>query len=68
VVIFILEKIAKFALKLTGMLLALFGIRYLLLFIGIIIPLEWFIIIGCGMMGMYGLVVLTFYILIVNLL
>ena len=63
-----MEKIIKFVSKVGVIILALFGVRYLLSFFGIIIPLEWFIIIGCGMMGMYGLVVLTFYILVVNLL
>ena len=67
-VIFILEKIAKVVFKISSVLLALFGIKYLLSFLGIIIPLEWFIIMGCGMLGMYGLIVILMYIFIIKLL
>jgi hypothetical protein len=68
VVIFILEKTAKILFKISGVLLALFGIKYLLSFLGVIIPLEWFIIMGCGMLGMYGLIVILMYIFIIKLL
>jgi hypothetical protein len=68
VVIFILEKTAKILFKVSGVLLALFGIKYLLSFLGVIIPLEWFIIMGCGMLGMYGLIVILMYIFIIKLL
>ena len=67
-VIFILEKMAKVVFKISGVLLALFGIKYLLSFLGIIIPLEWFVIMGCGMIGMYGLIVILMYIFIIKLL
>lgn len=67
-VIFILEKTAKILFKISGVLLALFGIKYLLSFLGVIIPLEWFIIMGCGMLGMYGLIVILMYIFIIKLL
>ena len=67
-VIFILEKTAKIFFKISGVLLALFGIKYLLSFLGVIIPLEWFIIMGCGMLGMYGLIVILMYIFIIKLL
>ena len=66
--IFILEKTAKILFKISGVLLALFGIKYLLSFLGVIIPLEWFIIMGCGMLGMYGLIVILMYIFIIKLL
>ena len=65
--IFIIEKIAKFLSKLAVMFLALFGVRYLLSFIGVIIPLEWFLIMSFGMMGLYGIVFLVFYIIYTNL-
>jgi len=66
-VIFIIEKIAKFLSRLGVMLLALFGVRYLLAFIGVIIPLEWFLIMSFGMMGLYGIIFLVFYIIYINL-
>ena len=66
VVIFILEKISKIFCKVAGIMMALFGVRYLLSFLGLIIPIEWFLIMGFGMMGMYGVIALTFYVIIKN--
>ena len=67
VVIFILEKVAKFALKISGVLLALLGVRYLLSFFGVIIPIEWFVIMGCGLVGMYGIVFIIIYIFFIKM-
>ena len=46
--------------------LALLGVRYLLSFIGIIIPLEWFLIMFFGMIGIYGIVFMIFYLIYIN--
>ena len=46
--------------------LALFGVRYLLSFFGIIIPLEWFLIMFCGMIGIYGIIFMVIYLLYIN--
>ena len=67
VVIFILEKVAKFALKISGVLLALLGGRYLLSFFGVIIPIEWLVIMGGGMVGMYGIVFIIIYIFFIKM-
>ena len=61
-----LEKIAKFVLKIGMMILALLGIRYILSFIGIIIPLEWFLIMFFGMIGAYGIVLMVIYVFYLN--
>lgn len=46
----------------------LFGVRYILAIIGIIIPLEWFVIMGAGMLGFYGIIVIIVYAIAINLL
>ncbi len=67
VVIFILEKISKIFCKVVGIMMALFGVRYLLSFLGLIIPIEWFVIMGCGMVGMYGIVFIIIYIFFIKM-
>ena len=54
-----LEKMAKFFLKILLMVFALFGVRYILAIIGIVIPLEWFIIMVGGMLGFYGIIIIV---------
>lgn len=61
-----MEKIIKFVSKVGVIILALFGVRYLLSFFGIIIPLEWFLIMFCGMIGIYGIIFMIFYLLYIN--
>jgi len=60
------EKIMKFASKVGVIMLALFGVRYLLSFIGVIVPLEWFLIMFFGMIGIYGIVVMIIYLIYIN--
>ena len=63
-----LEKMAKFFFKILLMIFALFGVRYILSIIGIIIPLEWFVIMIGGMLGFYGIIVIVMYAFFINLL
>jgi len=56
----------KFASKVGVIMLALFGVRYLLSFIGVIVPLEWFLIMFFGMIGIYGIVVMIIYLIYIN--
>lgn len=56
----------KFASKVGVIMLALFGVRYLLSFLGIIIPLQWFFIMFCGMIGIYGIIFMLIYLLYIN--
>ena len=61
-----LEKTVKFFLKILLMIFTLFGVRYILALIGVVIPLEWFIVMISGMLGFYGIVILIFYGLLIN--
>lgn len=61
-----LENAVKFFLKLFLMMFTLFGVRYILAIIGIIIPLEWFVIMGAGMLGFYGIIVIIIYAIMIN--
>lgn len=61
-----LEKTVKFFLKILLMIFTLFGVRYILSLIGVVIPLEWFIVMISGMLGFYGIVLLIFYGLLIN--
>lgn len=63
-----LEKMAKFLFKILLMVFALFGVRYILSIIGVIIPLEWFIIMVAGMLGFYGIIVIVLYAFFINFL
>lgn len=62
-----LEKSVKFLFKILLMVFTLFGVRYVLSLIGIVIPLEWFIIMVCGMIGFYGIIILVVYGVLINL-
>lgn len=62
----VLENAVKFFLKLFLMMFTLFGVRYILAIIGIIIPLEWFVIMGAGMLGFYGIIVIIVYAIMIN--
>ena len=62
-----LERMAKFFFKILLRVFALFGVRYILAIIGIIIPLEWFIIMVGGMLGFYGIIVIVMYAFFINL-
>lgn len=62
----VLENAVKLFLKLFLMMFTLFGVRYILAIIGIIIPLEWFVIMGAGMMGFYGIIVIIVYAIMIN--
>ena len=61
-----MEKLLKFTSKVGVIMLALFGVRYLLSFIGVIIPLEWFLIMFFGMIGIYGIILMIFYLIYIN--
>ena len=63
-----LEKTVKFLFKIILMIFTLFGIRYLLSFVGIVIPLEWFVIVISGMIGFYGIMIIIIYSIIINFL
>lgn len=60
------EKTIKFFLKILLMIFTLFGVRYVLSLIGVIIPLEWFIIMVSGMLGFYGIIVIIVYGIFIN--
>jgi len=61
-----LEKTVKFSFKILLMVFALFGIRYLLAIIGVVIPLEWFVVMVSGMIGFYGIIIIVFYAVFIN--
>ena len=61
-----MEKTVKFFLKIILMTFTLFGVRYILSFIGVVIPLEWFIIMVSGMLGFYGIIVIIVYGVFIN--
>lgn len=61
-----LEKTVKFFLKILLMVFTLFGVRYILSLIGVVIPLEWFIIMISGMLGFYGIVIIILYGILIN--
>ena len=65
-VVIFLEKIIKFVVKIGSIMLALLGIRYLFAFIGVIIPLQWFLIMFFGMIGPYGVMLMIFYVIYLN--
>ena len=62
----VLEKSVKFLFKILLMIFTLFGVRYVLSIIGIVIPLEWFLIMVSGMLGFYGIIVIIIYGIFVN--
>lgn len=62
-----LEKSVKFLFKILLMIFTLFGIRYVLSLIGIVIPLEWFVIMVAGMIGFYGVIIIIVYGIFINL-
>ena len=62
----VLEKTVKFLFKIILMVFTLFGVRYLLSMIDVVIPLEWFIIMVAGMIGFYGIVIIIVYGIFVN--
>ena len=61
-----LEKTVKFLFKILLMVFALFGVRYVLSLIGIVIPLDWFVIMIAGMLGFYGVIIIIMYGVFVN--
>ena len=61
-----MEKTVKFLFKILLMIFTLFGVRYVLSLIGVIIPLEWFVIMVSGMIGFYGIIIVVFYTLLIN--
>lgn len=61
-----LEKTVKFLFKLILMVFTLFGVRYVLSLVGVVIPLEWFIIMVSGMLGFYGIVIVIVYGILIN--
>ena len=61
-----MEKMIKFVVKLGVIMLALFGIRYLLAFVGVIIPIQWFLIMFFGMIGAYGIILMVIYVIYLN--
>lgn len=63
-----LEKTVKFFFRILLMVFTLFGVRYILSIIGIVIPLEWFIIMVSGMLGFYGIIIVVVYGVLINFL
>lgn len=63
-----LERAVKFLFKIFILIFTLFGVRYLLAIIGVVIPLEWFLIMIAGMLGFYGIIIVIMYALFINLL
>ena len=61
-----LEKTVKFFLKVVLLVFTLFGVRYLLSFIGVLIPLEWFVIMIAGMFSFYGIILIVIYGILIN--
>ena len=61
-----LEKTVKFFLKVVLLVFTLFGVRYLLSFIGVLIPLEWFVIMIAGMFSFYGIILIVVYGILIN--
>ena len=62
-----LEKTVKFLFKIILMIFTLFGVRYILSLIGVVIPLEWFVIVVSGMLGFYGIIIIMVYGFFINL-
>ena len=60
------EKTIKFLFRIFLMIFTLFGVRYLLSIVGIVIPLEWFVVMIAGMLGFYGIIIIIFYGIFVN--
>lgn len=63
-----LERLVKFFFRIILMIFSLFGVRYILGQIGILIPLEWFVIMVCGSFGFYGILIVILFALVLNLL
>lgn len=63
-----LEKTVKFLFKIILMIFTLFGVRYVLSLLAIVIPLEWFIIMVSGMLGFYGIIIIIVYGIFINFL
>ena len=63
-----MEKTVKFLFKILLMIFTLFGVRYVLSLIGIVIPLEWFVIMVAGMIGFYGIIIIIVYGIFINFL
>ena len=61
-----MEKILKFISRVAVISLALLGVRYLLSFLGILIPLEWFLVMFFGMVGFYGVILMVIYVIFIN--
>lgn len=60
------EKTVKFLFRILLMIFTLFGVRYILSIIGVVIPLEWFVVMVAGMIGFYGIIVIIVYGLFIN--
>ena len=63
-----LERTVKFLFKIFLMIFTLFGVRYLLHYIGVVIPLEWFVVMIAGMLGFYGVILIIMYAIFINIL
>lgn len=64
----VLERAVKFLFKIFIMVITLFGVRYILSLIGVVVPLEWFLVMVSGMLGFYGIIVIIAYALFINFL
>ena len=63
-----LEKAVKFLFRIMLMIFTLFGVRYILSFIGVDIPIEWFAVMIAGMLGFSGIVLIIIYAIFINFL
>lgn len=62
-----MEKAIKFFFKILLLIFTLFGVRYVLSLVGIVIPLEWFVIMISGTLGFYGIILVVLCAIFINL-
>jgi len=61
-----IERSIKFLFKIGLMIFALLGVRYILSFIGVVIPFEWFVVMIAGMFSFYGVIIIIAYAVFLN--
>ena len=61
-----IERFVRYILKLVIICLSLFGLRYVLALIGIILPIKWFGVFLAGTLGFNGILLLLIIALLVN--
>lgn len=61
-----IEKTIKFFFRNLLLIFTLFGVRYVLSIVGIVIPLEWFVVMISGTMGFYGIIIIVLCAIFIN--